>query len=42
MNLKTSEERVELLKQGFTGIEIEDKYIELNKLTVLKNNTLKK
>jgi hypothetical protein len=42
MNLKTSKERVKMLKRGFTGTEIENKYIELNEITVLKNNTRKK
>lgn len=42
MNLKTSEERVELLKRGFTGTEIENKYIELNDLKIVNITQSKK
>ncbi len=34
MNLKTSEERVKLLKKGFSPKEIECFYLELNEIIV--------
>lgn len=41
MNLRTREERVEWLKKGVYGYQIELSYIMFNDMIIERNNTLK-
>lgn len=41
MNLKTSKERVNWLKNGFDGKHIENAYIILNYINIVRDNTLR-
>ncbi len=40
MNLRTSEERVRLLKVGINGKQIEKLYLRLNNITIIHGNLL--